>query len=82
MLEDKSSTFRLATYKLVTNFFSKMELICDGLFSVKDVKNGSKNFASLLVGVPIGDEISRKFALSEKCPNTELFLVRIFPHSD
>ena len=65
-----------------------MELISEGLFSVKDVKNGSKNFASLLVGVPIGDEISRKFALSEKCPNafscirTEYGeILRISPHS-
>ena len=24
----------------------------------------------------------RMLALREKCPNTELFLVRIFPHSD
>ena len=24
----------------------------------------------------------RRHALREKCPNTELFLVRIFPHSD
>ena len=24
----------------------------------------------------------RKYSLREKCPNTEFFLVRIFPHSD
>ena len=34
------------------------------------------------VNISYFDETSHKSSLREKCPNTEFFLVRIFPHSD
>ena len=36
----------------------------------------------VFVEIILSNRILIKYALREKCPNTEFFLVRIFPHSD
>ena len=64
ILVKKKSTSRLAIYKLGSCLQISSEKLNDSVTvyscSVKGVKNGNKNFASLLVGLPIADKILRK----------------------